>query len=65
MNIEDALIIVKKVVKESHIKNQRHVDLSLCTADQRANTQEALMYLQAEVAKGSMTDAELKEKLGL
>ncbi len=65
MNIEDAIKLVKKVVKESHVKNQRHIDLSVCTADKRADTQEALVFLQAKVAKGEMTDDELKEKLGL
>lgn len=65
MNTEDAIKLVKKAVKESHIKNQRHIDLSLCTADNRADTQEALVFLQAKVSKGEMTDAELKEKLGL
>jgi hypothetical protein len=65
MNIEDAIKLVKRVVKDSHLNNQRHVDLSLCTADKRADTQEALVFLQAQVAKGKMTDEELKEKLGL
>jgi hypothetical protein len=65
MNIEDAIELVKKAVKESHLNNQRHVDLSLCTADKRADTQEALVFLQAKVAKGEMSDIELKEKLGL
>ena len=65
MNIEEALKIVKKAVKSSHIKNQPHVDLSLCTAQERPIAQEALMYLQAEVSKGNMTEDELKEKLGL
>lgn len=65
MNLEDALNLVRKAVKESHINNQRHVDLSVCTADKRSDTQEALVFLQALVAKGEMTDVELKEKLGL
>ncbi len=65
MNTEDAIKLVRKVVKESHVKNQRHIDLSVCTADKRADTQEALVFLQALVAKGEMTDDELKEKLGI
>lgn len=65
MTVEEALKIVRKVVKQSHLNNQPHVDLSVCTADKRAETQEALVFLHAEVAKGTMTDEELKEKLGL
>lgn len=65
MNVEDAIKLVKRAVKNSHINNQPHIDLSVCTADKRADTQEALVFLQAEVAKGNMTDNELKEKLGL
>lgn len=65
MTIEEALKLVRKAVKQSHIANQPHVDLSVCTAEQRPITQEALMFLQAEVANGAMTDEELKEKLGL
>ena len=65
MTVEEALKLVRRAVKESHLDNQRHVDLSVCTADTRAATQEALAFLQGEVVKGNMTEDELKEKLGL
>ncbi|MBK25189.1 MAG: hypothetical protein CME70_14440 [Halobacteriovorax sp.] len=65
MTIEEALKLVRKAVKHSHLDNQPHIDLSVCTADKRIITQEALTFLQAEVVKGNMTEDELKEKLGL
>lgn len=65
MTTTEAVKLVRDAVKESHINNQRHIDLSICLASKRAITEEALTFLQAEVSKGNMTEKQLKEKLGL
>lgn len=62
---DSAIEKVKKAVKESHINNQRHIDLSTIIASERASTQEALAYLKAYVLRGEKTDADLKRDLGI
>jgi hypothetical protein len=62
---DSAVEKVKKAVKESHINNQRHIDLSTCIASERAATQEALAFLKAFVLRGEKSDADLKKDLGI
>ena len=43
MNLDEAITLLKRAVKYSEVKNQKHIDLSICTADQRPVFQEALI----------------------
>lgn len=65
MNLDDAIKLLKNAVKESHIDNQMHIDLSLVDASDRADYEKALMYCQASVAQGKLSDEDLKSRLGL
>ena len=65
MTLDAAILLLKKAVKYSVIKDQKHIDLSVCLASDRARTQEALMFVQLEVEKGTLTQDELKARLGL
>lgn len=65
MNLDQAIELVRKAVKESHLVGQKHVDLSLVDAAQRADVERALMYCQANVAQGAISDEDLKTRLGL
>ncbi|MDO9184135.1 MAG: hypothetical protein Q7U04_17105 [Bacteriovorax sp.] len=62
---DEALSLLKKFVKFSEVKNQKHIDLSLCTADERILGQRALVIVNLEVEKGALTQDQLKIKLGL
>ena len=62
---EQAIEIVKKAVKESHLDNQRHIDLSVVNAEFRLETQNALAYLQSLVMRGQIEDDQLKRDLGI
>lgn len=62
---ESAIKKVKLAVKESHLNNQRHIDLSVVIASERAATQEALAFLKAYVMRGEKSDADLKKDLGI
>lgn len=62
---DEAVTLLKKIVKFSHLDGQKHMDLSVCTAEERPYYERALMIIRAQVAQGHMTDAEVKEKLGL
>ena len=65
MTLDAAITLLRKAVKWSEVKNQKHIDLSLCVAAERPLMQEALMYAQMEVEKGTLTQDELKVRLGL
>ncbi len=65
MTLDAAITLLKKAVKWSEVKNQKHIDLSICVAAERPLLQEALMFAQLEVEKGTLTQDELKTRLGL
>ncbi len=65
MTLDQAIDLLKKAVKDSHLDNQKHIDLTLVDASVRADYEKALMVCQANVAQGHLTDDELKIRLGL
>ena len=65
MTLEEAITQLKKIVKFSTIEGQKHLDLSIAVANERANMQKALVVVKSEVEKGTLTDQELKERLGI
>ncbi|MGZ3788245.1 MAG: hypothetical protein ACXVLQ_06960 [Bacteriovorax sp.] len=65
LSFDEAVSLLKKFVKYSEVKNQKHIDLSLCTAEERPHALEALMVTRMAVEKGALTEDQLKEKLGL
>jgi hypothetical protein len=65
MNFEDAITILKNAVKDSHLVDQKHIDLSVVDASERADYQKALMICQAHVAQGHISQEDLKTRLGL
>lgn len=64
-SLEEAVNILKKFVKYSEVKNQKHIDFSLCTAEERPVAQRALIVANLETEKGTLTQDQLKAKLGL
>ncbi|NOT80544.1 MAG: hypothetical protein HOP07_16265 [Bacteriovoracaceae bacterium] len=65
MTLEEAVTLLKKAVKWSEVKNQKHIDLSICIAEDRPTFQKALIVANLEVEKGTLTQEELKVRLGL
>jgi len=65
LSFDEATKLLKKAVKFSEVKNQKHIDLSLCTADERPLYQKALVVANLEVEKGTLTQDQLKTILGL
>jgi hypothetical protein len=64
-SFDEAVNFLKKFVKYSEVKNQKHIDLSLCVAEERMLGQKALVIVNLEVEKGTLTQEQLKIKLGL
>lgn len=65
MTLDEAIVILRKAVKWSEVKNQKHIDLSLCVAEERPLYQRALVVANIEVEKGTLTQDDLKVRLGL
>ncbi len=65
MNYEEAVALLKNAVKYSHIEGQKHIDLTVVDASQRPAYQRALAICRAQVAQNIISEADLKEALGL
>ncbi len=63
--IESAVKLLKNIVKFSAVEGQKHLDLSICIAEERPRYQRALMFLNLEIEKGQLKKEELEEMLGL
>lgn len=65
MTLDEAVTLLRTAVKWSEVKNQKHIDLSICVAEERPLFQRALVVANTEVEKGTLTQDELKARLGL
>lgn len=65
MTLDDAITLLRRYVKWSEVKNQKHIDLSLALAEDRPIAQKALILTRNAVEKGELTEDQLKERLGL
>ena len=60
-----AIELLKKGVNDSHLDDQKYIDLTLFLAETRPKAQSALAYVKSLVAQGEIDEAKLKEDLGL
>ncbi len=65
MTLEEAITCLKKIVKFSTLEGQKHLDLSIAVASERPVMQKALVIAKNEVDKGTITEIELKQRLGI
>lgn len=65
MTLDEAITLLKRAVKYSEVKDQKHIDFSICTAEERPVFQRALVIANLEVQKGTLTQDDLKARLGL
>ncbi len=65
MNLEQAINLLKKTIKYSNVKNQTHIDLTLVPAIDLPIYEKAMAIVTSEIKKGTITEAELKNLLGL
>ena len=63
--LEWAIQTLKKIVKESDVKGQMHIDLTLATAQNRNQYLKALAIGRTSISEGIITEEQFKEKLGL
>jgi hypothetical protein len=65
MTYDEAVTLLKDMVKTSHLDGQKHLDLSLSLAGDRAKYQEALLVAQNEIKKGDISEQDFKRDVGL
>jgi hypothetical protein len=65
MNLDEAINLLKKTVKYSAVKNQKHIDLTLVSTEEKPIYERALALAFEEVKKGTISEADLKQRLGL
>mgnify|MGYP007063396158 CR=1 FL=1 len=64
-DVKKAVDLLKNAVKDSHLNNQKHIDLSLIDAKARIDYQKALVVVQNAIKNGDKTETEIKHELGL
>lgn len=65
MDLDSAIFLLKKAVKNAGNVDQKHIDLTLVSAEERPELEKALVFSQLAVAEGKLTKEELYRKLGL
>jgi len=63
--IQKDINLLKDLVKESHIKGQMHLDMSLAPAKRIEEYQKAIARMRERVISGDISEGEMKEALGL
>ena len=61
----DAVLLLRNAVKDSHIANQKHIDLTIPMARELPRYEKALALVNAYVSAGKIDNEELKRRLGL
>ena len=65
MNLDEAQELLKNAVKQSHLGNQPHIDLTLVSAQERPRYQYALMLVTKAIREGELDDKDFKHRVGL
>ncbi|MDH5581369.1 MAG: hypothetical protein OEY33_05635 [Bdellovibrionales bacterium] len=65
MDFEKAIDLLKNTVKYSAVKNQKHLDFTLVSADEHELYQKALYVVNKAVEDSQITKQELMQKLNL
>lgn len=63
--LAQAIELLKLAVKDSHLKNQKFIDLTVPMAQDRAKFQRALAVVETYKKAGKISEAELKKRLGI
>jgi hypothetical protein len=65
LTLDESISMLRRYVKYSEVKNQKHIDLSLALAEDRPIAQKALIKTRNAVINQEITEEQLKERLGL
>jgi hypothetical protein len=65
MDLESALVLLRKAVKHTGTIDQKHIDLTVVPAEDRALYEKALVIGQLAIKEGKITKEEFLRKLEL
>jgi hypothetical protein len=65
MDLEQAIVLLKKIVKENGTNDMRHLDVGLVPADERPAYEKALIVAKMAVFEGKISQDELFGKIHL
>lgn len=65
MDLNQAIDLIKTVVKDAGNVNFRHIDLNLVSAEKRETYEKALMVSQKAIKEGAITKEEFMRKVHL
>lgn len=65
MDLEQAIVLLKKIVKENGTNDMRHLDVGLVPADERPMYEKALRVAKMAVFEGKISQDELLGKIHL
>ncbi len=65
MGLEEALELIKKLVKNNATNDSKHIDLGLVSADERPQYEKALRLAKLAIIEGKMTQDEFSTRVHL
>jgi hypothetical protein len=65
MELDEALGLIKKMVKNNATNDTRHIDLGLVPADQRTHYEKALKVAKLAIKEGKITQDEFTARVHL
>lgn len=65
MDLEQAIVLLKRIVKENGTNDMRHLDVGLVPADERPKYEKALRVAKMAVFEGKISQDELLGKIHL
>lgn len=65
MDLDQAIGLIKKTVKNNGTNDQKHIDLGLVPAEQRPIYEKALAIVRVAIAQGKLTNDEFASKVQL
>ena len=65
MELDQAIVLLKNVVKGSAVEGQNHFDLTIVATEERPRYQQALMVSQMALRDGKITKEEFNRRVHL
>ena len=65
MTVDEAIGLLKRIVKYSAVPGQKHLDFTLVNAPEREKYELAMIIVKKAVQEGHLKEIELKSRLGL
>jgi hypothetical protein len=65
MEVETAMALIKKIVKNNSTNDTRHIDLGLVPTEERAQYQKALIVIKLAILEGKLAHDEFSARVHL